>query len=244
MADIGRNKGRRLLALKNLLTSESDPVRLRKLRKEEVLTLADLGNLPAAKESSEKLMEEFPDWPAACAVAADIACRSGDWGEAERLFQRSADSSEAAGNMDSALHIRTGPLFRLLEARDDHEDCLRLSSGPDEFSLLLNARTLRRMGRRGGLPNAAEGFLASRLLLLEAAWGGAGLDGLPATAGEWGGPEPEWRWRFIVEGFDIFSGAGLQVETWRRIVIETATPVLDPRFGRERHRLLELLGPA
>lgn len=244
MSDKGRNKGRRLLAIRNLIASESDPARLRKLRKEEVLTLADLGNLPAAKVSSEKLIVDYPDWPAACAVAADVACRAGDWVEAERLFSLSADSSEASGSSGSALHIRTGPLFRLAEARGDHEYCLQLASGTDELSLVLTSRTHRRMKDDREPLEATEGFLPSRLWLLEAAWDGELLEDLPVIAGKWGGPEPEWLWRFIVEGFDLFSTADMPVDPWRSVVAGVTSQVLDPRYGRERHRLSRALGSA
>jgi len=240
----GKNKGRRLLALRNLIASESDHARLKKLRKEEVLTLAELDNMSAARTEAQKLMVDYPEWYIAYAVAADISSRMRDWFDAERLFSLSVEAAMAAGRADSAQHIRTGPLFRLAEARNAHDNCLVLASATDDLSCLLTARTLRRKGEESILPEKAEGFLQSRLWLLESAWRGRLLEDLPETAGEWGGPEPEWRWRFIAEGFELTSSAGLPADIWRPAVAGTASQILDPRFGKERHHLYALLGLA
>ncbi len=242
MSGKGRNKGRRLLALRNLIASESDPAILRKLRKEEVLTLAELDNFAAARTEAQKLMADFPEWHIAYAVAADISSRMRDWAEAEKLFSLSAEAAIAAGRSDSAQHVRLGPLFRLTEARSAHDICLVLASGADDLSTLLTARTLRRKGADFDLQENAAGYLESRILLLESAWKGVGLEQLPEAAAKWGGPEPEWRWRFIVEGFDLTSSAGLPPERWRPAVTGTASQILDPRFTKERHHIYALLG--
>lgn len=228
-------KGRRLLAVHNLILSEGDPSRKMKLRKEEVALLAELGNISAALSSAEALVSYYPDWPAGHAAAADIACRAGRWTEAEELFCRAAELHRVAGREQACQRLETGPLYRLAEARGDYARCLELCGSTGELAMVLKARSMRLLGRVADLPTCCLEPLPIRLLLLESAWAGGDTAALPDAALEWGGPEPEWRWRFIVEGLDLHVSRGGSASDWRQAVAETKYPILDPRFGRERN---------
>jgi len=233
-------KGRRLLAVHNLILSEGDPSKRMKLRKEEVALLAELGNISAALSSAEALVARYPEWPAGHAAAADIACRAGRWMEAEELFARAAELHRTSGREDACERLRTGPLYRLAEARGDHARCLERCASPGELATVLTARSMRLLGRLTDLPASCAEPLSRRLLMLESAWAGGDTAALPETALEWGGPEPEWRWRFIVEGLDLHVSRGGSASDWRQAVAETKYPILDPRFGKERNRFTSM----
>jgi hypothetical protein len=237
-----RNRGRRLLALRNLIRSETDTAKLMKLRKEEAALLMELGNPGEAASAADRLVADYPDWPAGHAAAADIACRSGRWTDAERLFAIAAELNDSCGCTEASGRLRTGPLYRLAEARGDYGSCLAQCTGTGELAGILAARASRHLGLAIMLPKECLEPLAGRLLILEQAWAGAATDLMCREALEWGAPEPEWRWRFIVEGIEIHMAAGGEAGDWRQAVAETACPVLDPRFGRERNRLGLLAG--
>jgi len=237
-----RNRGRRLLALRNLIESETDPARIMKLRKEEACLYSELGNPPQARTAAESLLADYPDWPAGHAAAADIACRAGRWAEAERLFARAAELNEAAGRPDASDRLRTGPLYRLAEARGDFAACRALCAGGGELASVLAARASRLLAGHASLPGSCSEPLARHLLLLERSWSGDTGEDLLEEALTWGAPEPEWRWRFVVEGLELHASRGGAPSDWRRPVAETSSPVLDPRFGRERARLASLVG--
>ena len=165
---------------------------------------------------------------------ADLACHSGKWDEGERLFERAAGEHEAAGNIKAAQRLRIGPVYRLAEARDDHEKCLSLCSGEGELNSVLKIRSERQIGSKDtGLPEGIQDSLAQRLLTLESAWRGMRQPGLLRIAAEWLNNEPEWRWRFIVEGMLLWQRDGLDLDGWKKPVRSTACPVLDPRFHKE-----------
>lgn len=226
--------GRRLLSIRNRISLVTDPAGLRKLRRKEIRILLQLGNLSAAGDICGKLVSDNPSWAPGYSIMADLACHSGEWEEGEKLFERAAGKHEAAGNSEAAQRLRTGPLYRLAEARGDHEKCLSLCSGAGELSGVLKARYERRSGsKETGLPVEMQDQLAGRLLALEWAWRGAKQSELLQTAVEWSNTEPEWRWRFIVESMTIWRRDGLDLDGWKKTVRSTVCPVLDPRFHTE-----------
>jgi hypothetical protein len=237
-----RNRGRRLLTLCNLIDSETVPAKLMKLRKEQASLLMELGNPSEARVAAERLLADFPDWPAGHAAAADIASRSGRWADAEDLFSRAAGLNEACGATEAFERLRTGPLYRLAEARGDYHRCLALCGDGGELAGILAVRASRHLGTGIELPEACIEPLARRLLMLERAWAGGDTGTLHDEVMIWGAPEPEWRWRFVIEGLELHLAAGGSASEWRQALAETACPVLDPRFGRERNRLALLDG--
>lgn len=148
----------------------------------------------------------------------------------------------SCGSTEASGRLRTGPLYRLAEARGDYGSCLALCAGTGELARILTARASRHLGLDFLLPTECLEPLARRLLILEQAWAGTDAGLLSGEALEWGAPEPEWRWRFIVEGLELHLAAGGEAGDWRQALAETACPVLDPRFGRERNRLALLAG--
>lgn len=232
-AESGR-LGRQLLASRNRLRNEDDPIRRRKLLRREVRLLVELGNLPAAEAACRKLMEENPGWPASLSIMADIACREGEWDRAEQLFQSSAREHELSGDGESADRLRTGPLYRLAEAREDHSACRELCSGGGELARILLLRADRLAGcPAGDIPSDADDWLARRLAELEGSWRGASPVPLLDTALQWRATEPEWRWRFIVEGIHLWRKKNLDTSPWYGPLEDTSRPVLDPRFRKE-----------
>jgi hypothetical protein len=225
--------GRRLLITRNRLKTQQDPKSRLSLMRSEIRILVDLGDLEEALKSCDRLIKEFPDRPRGHSIKADVLCRTGEWHLAEESFQRAASEHLAAGEAEAASRLGTGPLFRLAEARSDHDRCLELSSGSDQLSMILMHRTERRMGRKDGPPPEDDGWLPSRLSQLEMAWAGFRMEQLLETAVQWKSTEPEWRWRFIVEGIEIWNSAGLDGGPWRKPLRDTVCPVLDPRFNRE-----------
>ena len=226
--------GRRLLSIKNSIGSETDLSRLRKLRRKEIRILIRLGNLSAAQDTCEMLVSDNPSWPTGYSIMADLACHSGQWEEAEMLFERAAEEHEREGNIESAERLRTGPVYRLAEARNDYEKCLSLCSGDGKLKSILRARSGRLLeNSRAYLPEDAESWLTGCLLTLERAWRGISQQNLLQKAVEWDNTEPEWRWRFIVESRKIWKVMGLDLREWSRPVKDTVCPVLDPRFYME-----------
>jgi hypothetical protein len=73
-------------------------------------TLAEIGDLPAAKRALEFALDASPDHPSALKAFADLAAREGDWDAAEqaliRLVRLVADSAEQA-----ELYMRLGDLY-------------------------------------------------------------------------------------------------------------------------------------
>ena len=204
---------------------------MRKLRRREIRILLQLGNLSLAGDICNKLVSDNPLWPPGYSLMADLACHSGKWEEGEQLFERAAAEHETAGNLKAALRLRTGPVFRLAEARGDTEKCLSLCPGEGELESILRIRSERQLGS-----NEAEGAqsrLAQQLHLLESAWRGSRQHELLNTAVEWSNAEPEWRWRFIVEGMNIMKRDGFDPGGWKGPVRSTVCPVLDPRFHKE-----------
>lgn len=226
--------GRQLLSARNRLRNEEDPLRRRKLQRREVRLLVELDNLPAAEAACRKLMDENSGWPAAFSMLADIACREGEWDKAEELFGRSAQEHEKSGDAESAERLRTGPLYRLAEAREDWASCLELCSGGGELAGILEARASRLAGSPAGdIHDDVEDWLARRLAELEGAWRGAPPVPLLDAALQWRSSEPEWRWRFIVEGIRLWMKNGLDARPWDGPLGDTSRPVLDPRFRKE-----------
>lgn len=230
----GSGAGRRLLATRNRIRNEEDPSLRRKLMRREVRLLVELGNLDEAGRAASALTGEFPEWPPGYAILADLACHGGNWDEAEGLFDRSAELHLREGDVASATRLMTGPLYRLAEARGDCRRCLELSSGDGELQRVLAFRAGRMSGlRQESMPEEPRGWLECRLYILEKAWRGASPRKLLETAGEWGGTEPEWRWRFLVEGIELWNRKGLDTGQWKSCIMETSRPVLDPRFHEE-----------
>lgn len=230
--------GRQLLAVRNRLRGESDPAARRKLLRREVRLLVDLGNLREAEKSARRILEENPEWPGGHSILADMACRTGDWMEAEELFGRAALMLGETGDREGAARLRTGPLYRLAEARGDHAECSRLCADGGALGQVLACRAARRSGATGSTETlSGEGFLTLRLAALEEAWRGYSPRGLLELAEDWGNTEPEWRWRLLVEAIGLWRDSGLDVRKWRRPVRDTVCPVLDPRFSEEWRRL-------
>jgi len=226
--------GRQLLSIRNRISSETDPFLLRKLRRKEIRILMQLGNLSAAREICGKLMSDHPSWAPGYSIKADLACWSGEWDKAESLFEKAADEHEKTGNEKAAARLRTGPVFRLAEARGDYMKCLSLSNGEGELKSVLRSRSERLSGKNEEkLLPLTENWLAQRLLTLEKAWRGISPEELLYHAVEWDNTEPEWRWRFIVESREIWKSTGLDLVEWGRPVKDTVCPVLDPRFNAE-----------
>ncbi len=212
----------------------TDPSGLRKLRRREIRILLQLGNLSAAGDKCRELASDNPSWPPGHSIMADLACHSGRWEEGERLFERAAREHEAAGNAKAAARLRIGPVYRLAEARGDFEKCLSLCSGEGELKSVLKIRLERQLGSNTArLPEEIQDWLAQRLLMLESAWRGIQQSGLLRIAVEWLNNEPEWRWRFIVEGMIVWKRDGLDPGGWKKSVRSTVCPVLDPRFHSE-----------
>ena len=226
--------GRQLLSIRNRISAVSDPLGIRKLRRKEIRVLLQLGNLSAAREICRELVSDNPSWPPGYSIMADLACHSGKWEEGERLFERAAVEHEAAGNIQAALKLRTGPVFRLAEARGDHEKCLSLCSGEGELNSVLRIRSERQGGSKDTkLPDGMQDWLAERLLMLESAWRGMQQPELLQIAVDWSNNEPEWRWRFIVESMLVWKRDGLDPDGWKKPLRNTVCPVLDPRFHKE-----------
>ncbi len=230
--------GRQLLSIRNTIGSVTDPSRLRKLRRREIRILLELGNPAAAGDLCRELVSDNPSWPPGYSMLADLACRSGKWEEGERIFERAAAEHEAAGNIKAAVRLRTGPVYRLAEAREDYEKCLSLSSGDGELISILKIRSGRLSGSNDlSLPDGLQDWLAQHLLMLESAWRGTQQRELLQAALEWSNTEPEWRWRFIVEGMAVWKRDGFDLDGWKKPVRSTVCPILDPRFHREWRNL-------
>lgn len=230
--------GRRLLSIRNSIDLETDLSELMKLRRKEIKILIRLGNLAVAGETSEKLISENPFWPPGYSILADLLCRSGRWDEAEGLFEKAASEHEKAGNAESADKLRTGPVYRLAEARGDYEKCSSLCSGVGELKAVLRIRSERLLGDNNAiLPTLPDNRLAAQLLNLEKAWRGISKQNLLETALEWDNTEPEWRWRFIVESIDMEREPDF--DKWSIPVKKTVCPVLDPRFNKEWRMLTD-----
>ncbi|MCD4776002.1 MAG: hypothetical protein K8S15_08140 [Candidatus Aegiribacteria sp.] len=230
--------GRQLLSIRNRMVSESDPSRLRKLRRKEIRILLQLGNLSAAGDICGELVSNNPSWPPGYSIMADLACHSGKWKEAEKLFEKAAEEHEKENNIEAAERLRTGPVYRLAEARNDFEKCLSLCSGEGDLKSILKVRSGRLLGT--GKVKAqlhTEDWLSKRLTKLEIAWSGTSQRELLQEALEWENNEPEWRWRFIVESRHIWKEMGLDLREWCRPVKDTVCPVLDPRFYMEWRKM-------
>jgi len=226
--------GRQLLSIRNRISSIADPPELRKLRRREIRVLLQLRNLSAARDICKELISENPSWPPGYSIMADLACHSGKWEEAEKLFEEAADTHEIEGNLKAAGRLRIGPVYRLAEARNDYEKCLSLCRGDGELESILIIRSERQRGNLDRkLPDEPQDWLVQNLLMLESAWRGTKQPGLLRAAIEWLNNEPEWRWRFIVESMDIMSRDGLDLSVWKKPVRSTVCPVLDPRFHKE-----------
>ena len=223
-----------MLSLRNRINSVTEPSEMRKLRRREIRILLQLGNLSLAGDICNKLVSDNPSWPPGYSIMADLACHSGKWDEGESLFERAAHEHEAAGNVKAAQRLRMGPVYRLAEARDDHEKCLSLCAGEGELNRVLTTRSERQSGgKETRLPAGTQDWLAERLLMLESAWRGLQHPELLQTAIDWSNTEPEWRWRFIIESMEILKRDGLDLNGWKKPVRSTVCPVLDPRFHKE-----------
>ena len=226
--------GRQLLSIRNRISSETDPFIMRKFRRKEIRILLQLGNISAAQEICEKLIADYPSWAPGYSIKADLACWSGKWDQAESLFDKAADEHEKAGIEKAAARLRTGPVYRLAEARGDYAKCLLLTDGAGDLKSILRSRSERLSGNNEGkLLPLTENWLAQRLLTLEKAWRGASPEELLFHAVEWDNTEPEWRWRFIIESREIWRSKDLDLLEWSRPVKDTVCPVLDPRFNAE-----------
>jgi len=238
MADTAR-LGRRLMRLKQRIARETDSARLRKLRKDEAQTMLELGQPEQAEELAESLAADHPDWPAGWALLGDLRCRLSRWDGAEEAFSRAVEVRSAAG-MDAAW-LRQGPLYLLAEARGDSGSCLELADTGTDTGRVLRCRALRLTGRKNSLPGGhLSEPLAGRLLALERAWRGADPRIMPPALECWE-DEPEWRWRFVVEGVELFERAGLSPSPWKKALRAFDTPVADPRYSAERKSLEKLL---
>lgn len=230
--------GRQLLATRNRLRDEQDLGARLKLLRREVRLLVSLGDMNSAAESADRLLEENPHLPAAFSIKADLACRNGNWQSAEELFGKAEEEYLILGDTAGAERLGTGPLFRLAEARGDFQECRRLCNGTGDLKTVLAARCARLSGSSGGpaLP-VSDDPLAFRLSRIEASWRGGAPRDLLDLAVDWQGTEPEWRWRLIVEGIELWKRRGLNPRPWKRPVRETVCPVLDPRFHDEWRQL-------
>jgi tetratricopeptide (TPR) repeat protein len=226
--------GRSLLSSRNRLRSEKDPERRRRLYRRQIRLLVGLGNMEEARKACRELLDENPRWPGSYSIMADLECRIGDWSSAEELFESAAAMHEGSGDAAAAKRLRMGPLYRLAEARGDHARCLDLASGPETLSTVLRARALRRRSESlQDFDAEPVGWLEEKLVILENAWRGKQVEEMAGIAEEWQNTEPEWRWRFIVEGVDIWNRKGLDARPWRGPIKATVCPVLDPRFHVE-----------
>ncbi len=232
--------GRQLLSIRNKIRLESDMSRLRKLHRKEIRILVQLGNTALAGEIAEKLIADNPSWPPGYSILADLFCISGKWEEAEKLFEKAAAEHESEGNENAAEKLRTGPVYRLSEARKDYRKCLVLCSGRGELKSILEARSRRLLSDSYEIPIPPPEqplALARRLYYLEKAWSGSSPSTLLEVILNWENTEPEWRWRYIVESIDIWKRKGLDTRQWSSPVRDTACPVLDPRFHAEWRNL-------
>ena len=239
MSETGR-LGRKLMRLKQQITRERDPARRRKLRKSEAQTMLELGQPGKAAALAERLTEDHPRWPAGWALLGDLSIRLSRWKDAERAFSQAVELREAAG-MDAAW-LRQGPLYLLAEARDDFPGCLRLARTGTSTGRVLEARAERLLKRQPRLPKrvSPDEPLAERLLELERVWREADPRRLTPLLEGWE-DEPEWRWRYLVEGVELFRRAGLSPSPWRKVLRGFDSPVADPRFPEERKALMGML---
>jgi tetratricopeptide (TPR) repeat protein len=237
--------GRQLLSVNTRLSTETAPDARESLWKRKVRLLADQGNPSAVMESIDALRRELPGSAQAHLTAADAMSRLGRWDDALASFLEAVRIMKGAGDVDGARKLELGPVYRLYEAFGNHGACIEMAHGSEPIALVLRARAWR----RGGAPSSppmfvGDGRLASALLLLEQSWAGENARLLPATVDDWGRQEPEWRWRVLVEGIQIYREIGFRIEPWRKLHAELSrTPVLDPRFPAERKSTAALLKP-
>jgi hypothetical protein len=234
--------GRQLLILKRDIDNESDPQRLRNLRRKEVRLLLSLGQLDRAAGHAGKLASDFPRWPVAHSLLADLMCRLKDWQGAALEFSTAAELYSGSGDTVKSVKIMLGPLFRLYEASGDYSECLELCSRPGQLAAILRCRTERLSGIDSVLPADPCGdWLAAALSDLERVWRGGDPAGLPELVRCWPRAEPEWRWRVLAEGFGIWIRRDLDPEPWRKLFRITERPVLDPRFDSEAVKIEQTL---
>jgi len=231
--------GRRLLYLRSRLKDEQRNGAEKKLRRKLIKVLLQLNSREDAAEEAGILVRKWPEWPAARSIAADIQCRRGNWAEARVLFGEARDLFISIGDLEGAGRLETGPLYRLAEAGEDTESCISLSRGESPLKRVLAARAFRRSGREVPVIEAVNNnTLASGLKVLEDGWAGSiPPEDLLRTALDWGDSEPEWRWRLIVEGIQIWQRLGLSTEHWKGPLKATSCPVLDPRWSKEWRKL-------
>ena len=233
--------GRQLLDLKARIRAEPDPESRLKLRRKEVLLLAQLGNLPEAMSRAALLLREMPEHPPTRLLIADLHAMDGDWKKSLDAF---FEAAELAGKLDQAERaekILLAPCYRIAEGLELLDICSEVVSRcSSKLSAVLRWRLARLDGDpiRPGPSKMPEG-LAGGVWLLEACWRGRKpLGGLLETVRDWPASEPEWRWRMVVEGHAIASRAGLSTRRWVRLAREVGGDIKDPRFARERKALL------
>lgn len=230
-----RPGGCQLLALKNRLRQETDPLVKAKLRQREVKILLELGQVSAAVSAARAL----PADGTGLSILADALCHGNRWTEAESVFEEARLSRIREGSDAKARALARGQLLHMAEARKDWARCSELADLP-----VLVARVAR---LSGGKPERLEltgeyGFPWTTLTILEMCHGGADLSALPAALKEWGRGEREWKWRVVFESAFLAAEAGLNLAPWRRPFQSIEGVVLDPRWPSERKALKSLLG--
>jgi len=240
--------GRQLLILKSSLAREKDPAQIRLLRRKEVRILLSLGQVLQAADCARKLSSDYPRWPVAHAIHADLCCRRMQWTEAAEEFEKAATLHRESGEFQKAAKVMLGPLFRLAEAGEDYGKCLELSSDPDcrgngQLASVLHCRALRIHGQASVVPDETfENHTIATLALLERAWRGSSPRSLVASVNDWHRSEPEWRWRVMVEGVGLWLERNLDLGQWRRPLKNTDHPVADPRYTGEKRWLYRIVG--
>lgn len=231
--------GRRLLSLRGRLQQMQPNGSEKKLRRKLIRVLLQLNNTADAEAEARIMMSKWPSWPAARSIAADVKCRRGNWSEAEALFKEARDLYISLQDMAGADRLETGPLYRLAEARGDQEACISLAEGEQALKQVLAARARRRSGEIAPVPAPSEeDSLAAKLRVLEEGWAdSAPMEELLKTAITWGDSEPEWRWRMVVEGIELWKYHSLRTKPWWGILKATSCPVLDPRWSKEWRKL-------
>ncbi len=226
--------GRQLLNLKRRLSTESEPEEIRALRRKEIRLLLSLGQRDEAAARGAALVSDYPEWPEAHSLKADVLCRLRDWRGADEEFGRAAELHLKAGHAAKAARLMQGPLFRQAEADGRFDRCIELSMLPGFRAPVLEWRARRLSGESTDRPpDPRADYPWGALMLLELAWHGGSAEGLRGAVDDWPGSEPEWRWRVLVEGVRIWLERDLDSRRWKKLIRKTERPVLDPRYYSE-----------
>jgi hypothetical protein len=226
--------GRQLLNLKGRLSTESDPEQIRALRRKEIRLLLSMGQRDEAAVRAHAMVTDYPEWPEAHSLKADVLCRRRDWHGAGEEFGRAAELHLKAGETAKAARLMHGPLFRQAETESRFERCMELAMLPGFRVPVLEWRARRLAGQLADRPSCpGDDYPWGALMLLEDAWRGGSAKELLGIVDDWPGSEPEWRWRVLVEGVRIWLRQDLDIRRWEKLLRKTERPVLDPRFDSE-----------